>query len=52
MVKKNEHKKRNNKRREIILEPKFYGSIPPSGRISHYNEYIYPGSEIDQATTD
>ena len=46
MVKKNEPKKRNNKRREFVLEPKFYGSIPPTGNISHYNLY---SNTINQA---
>ena len=50
MVKKNEPKRRNNKRREIVMEPKFTGSIPPSGGISHYNEYTNPGTQINQNT--
>ena len=52
MVKKNEPRKRNNKRREMVMEPKFIGSIPPSGGISHYNEYIDPGTQINQNTMD
>ena len=50
MVKKNEPKRRNNKQREIVMEPKFIGSIPPSAGISHSNEHTNPGTQIDQNT--
>ena len=48
---KNEPRKRNNKRRELVLEPKFIGSIPQVVAF-HIIMNTNPGTQVNQNTMD